>query len=142
MTLPELRDLVSGAREGSRELDGAIWMALEPAAAEKACSFHGNVYAGQRYTKVGKARFIAERAALYAPLVSCSTDAALALIERVAPNWFKLVGDLDPDDSRAVATIYIGRPDEMSFRGFAPPKQYALALISALLAALEAGDER
>jgi hypothetical protein len=73
------------------------------------------------------------------PEWSASLDAAITLCERTLPGWFVNLGDLDPTDKRAVATLAAtGYPDEPHFHGLAPPRQYAIALLSALLRALQA----
>lgn len=73
---------------------------------------------------------------------TASLDAALALCERVLPGWLRFVGDLDPTDPRATATVCQGLIGSLSGRGFAPRNQYALALLAALLRAkiAEAGQ--
>lgn len=124
----ELASLLARVEEATgpdREIDTDICVAL------------------RQYSEEGYARFGRHHPVGYylahqgiAPNYTASLDAALGLCERVLPGWMRFVGDLDPSDMRACATITHERPPTPAFRGFAPQGQYALALVAALLRAL------
>ncbi len=134
--IPDLHDLltrVEASTGADRELDRDIGLAL---AKPRGLRFderdetwwdHSPASGGQRWSP---------------PAYTASLDAALALVERVLPGKMKFVGDLDPTDMRAVATISEDYPDQPSWRGFAPQGQYALALLAAMLKAKIAQQEQ
>jgi hypothetical protein len=122
---PDLEGLLARVEKATgpdRELDGFIYGALGFQIIQR--------WGGYEWRPEGRGVWRAM------PSPTTSLDAALALVERKLPGWYRWVGDLDPSDPRAVATLAAGRPDQPSYRGYAPHGQYALAVCCALLRAL------
>lgn len=92
-SLRGLVERLEAASEGSRELNGAIWRIFEPAEFADKCSFRGSLYAGHRHSKAEKRAHEDRMGAFLAPAYTTSLDAALALAERVLPEWaFEMTG--------------------------------------------------
>lgn len=130
--LNALLERVRAASGPDRNLDLAIHMALEPA----------NYAPGWAWDDLGRP-----------PHLTASLDATVALVERVLPGWqFALAGpwkwaEHTPRAGQPIWYAEVARDSEddglgykemndLSYRGATP----ALALISALLSALLAGD--
>jgi hypothetical protein len=80
LALAERCEVASGP---DRELDGRIWLATDPEAWAKECSFIGNAYAGHVHTKVEKHEHEVRMGARLAPPFTSSFPSALSLV----PEW-------------------------------------------------------
>lgn len=134
--LQVLLERVKAASGPDREMDAAVWLALEPGVTRKQWSYI-HTASGQE-CRMDETRDATGRL-IVVPSFTASIDAALALVERVLPGWFGKVsfngrgsfcwlwepGVLDDDDD--------GKP----IYGKTP----ALAILAALLTALAASKE-
>lgn len=86
----DLRGLIERLEKATgpdRELDGAMWLHFDQEALYKCWGVRGMRYAGHVHTKAEKAAHIKRMSEYYAPAYTASLDAAVALVERVAPGW-------------------------------------------------------
>lgn len=85
--LAKLQRRLTAATGSDRELDGALWLVLDPEPALARCSFKGMKYAGHVHTKAEKNAHVISAATHSSPLYTSSIDAALGLVEKMLPGW-------------------------------------------------------
>lgn len=141
--LKELEAKLVAATGPSRELDGAIWMALENDVAMEQCSFKGMKYAGHIHTAAEKKSHIKLASARSSPEFTFSIDAAVSLCARVLPKWqIDSIGQADK--SFWFAVLRDGHPENFSLER--PISEHthpnaALALCLAIIRALIAKEK-
>lgn len=129
--LADLLARVEKAEGPDRELDGALWLALE-------CRpNHGQVFDPEYAPYLHVDPRGKEHPAIKedAPPYTASLDAALALVERVLPGWDWVLSSVDGHRASAEVTPPDWPVEALHYKTAKTP---ALALLAAMLKALEA----
>lgn len=118
-----------------RELDGAIWLALDETAAYKCWSVRGMKYGGHVHTKAEKRAAIKRSSEWQSPTYTASLDATIALVERKLPDW---VWSASSTGVAWVMSFKAGEGDD--FHTGSLENRPAIALLICLLRALSSPE--